>query len=328
MIGGGLSTRRELFLDTAVGEAGALGVAGALGADHGGAGARRRRRGRDRRGGARRSRAGAQRTYCEVNVQRASDRELDDRDDDRPRRPSTSSASTRSGRCRSTRSRRRTPVIPGRRWPWRRVAYLLYTRVTEAQPGQPGLVRPRPLRPLRRARVGAALLDPPPDRLRDLARRPEELPPARQPDRRPSGARGRRAPGRRGHDRPARPGRLERGRLRARRADARRALQPRPATRSIDHHTYAIASDGDMQEGISAEASSFAGHLGLGRLIVFYDNNHIQLAGSTDDVVQRERRTCATRPTAGTRVEVEDVDARVAAGGDRARRRRSTTGRR
>jgi transketolase len=49
----------------------------------------------------------------------------------------------------------------------------------------------------------------------------------------------------------------------------------------VDHHTFAIASDGDLQEGISAEASSLAGHLGLGRLIAFYDNNHIQLAGET-----------------------------------------------
>jgi transketolase len=49
----------------------------------------------------------------------------------------------------------------------------------------------------------------------------------------------------------------------------------------VDHYTYAIASDGDIQEGISSEASSFAGHLGLGRLIVFYDSNHIQLAGKT-----------------------------------------------
>jgi transketolase len=49
----------------------------------------------------------------------------------------------------------------------------------------------------------------------------------------------------------------------------------------IDHHTYVIASDGDIQEGVSSETSSLAGHLGLGRLIVFYDNNHIQLAGET-----------------------------------------------
>src|SRR5215210_7775587 len=49
----------------------------------------------------------------------------------------------------------------------------------------------------------------------------------------------------------------------------------------IDHHTYVIASDGDIQEGVASEACSLAGHLGLGKLIVFYDNNHIQLAGET-----------------------------------------------
>jgi transketolase len=60
----------------------------------------------------------------------------------------------------------------------------------------------------------------------------------------------------------------------------------------VGHHTYAIASDGDVQEGISSEACSLAGHLGLGRLIVFYDDNHIQLAGETsmgfsEDVAKR-----------------------------------------
>jgi transketolase len=49
----------------------------------------------------------------------------------------------------------------------------------------------------------------------------------------------------------------------------------------IDHHTYVIASDGDIQEGVASEACSLAGHLGLGRLIAYYDNNHIQLAGPT-----------------------------------------------
>jgi transketolase len=50
----------------------------------------------------------------------------------------------------------------------------------------------------------------------------------------------------------------------------------------IDHHTYVIASDGDIQEGVGSEACSLAGHLGLGRLIVFFDNNHIQLSGPVD----------------------------------------------
>jgi transketolase len=60
----------------------------------------------------------------------------------------------------------------------------------------------------------------------------------------------------------------------------------------VDHHTFVIASDGDMEEGITNEASSFAGHLGLGRLIAFYDRNHISIEGDTaitytDDPVAR-----------------------------------------
>jgi transketolase len=55
----------------------------------------------------------------------------------------------------------------------------------------------------------------------------------------------------------------------------------RPGHELIDHRTFVIASDGDIQEGVASEACSLAGHLGLGKLIVFYDNNHIQLAGET-----------------------------------------------
>ncbi|GAB2560876.1 transketolase [Dyella jejuensis] len=50
----------------------------------------------------------------------------------------------------------------------------------------------------------------------------------------------------------------------------------------IDHHTYVIASDGDMMEGVASEAASLAGHLKLGKLICFYDDNSVTLAGSTD----------------------------------------------
>src|SRR5207248_3261799 len=56
----------------------------------------------------------------------------------------------------------------------------------------------------------------------------------------------------------------------------------------VDHRTFVIASDGDIQEGVCSEASSLAGHLGLGRLIVFFDNNHIQLAGPTSDAFSED----------------------------------------
>jgi transketolase len=49
----------------------------------------------------------------------------------------------------------------------------------------------------------------------------------------------------------------------------------------IDHNVYFIASDGDMMEGVSHEAASFAGHLKLGKLIGFYDDNHITIEGDT-----------------------------------------------
>ena len=55
----------------------------------------------------------------------------------------------------------------------------------------------------------------------------------------------------------------------------------RPGFEIIDHRTYAIASDGDMMEGIASEAASLAGHLNLGKLTYLYDSNHISLASST-----------------------------------------------
>ena len=49
----------------------------------------------------------------------------------------------------------------------------------------------------------------------------------------------------------------------------------------VDHWTYVIASDGDLQEGIASEAASLAGHLRLEKLVVLYDDNHVQLDGPT-----------------------------------------------
>ncbi len=60
------------------------------------------------------------------------------------------------------------------------------------------------------------------------------------------------------------------------------ALFNRPGHEVIDHYTYVLASDGDLMEGVAAEACSLAGHLGLGKLIVLYDDNRVSLAGTTN----------------------------------------------
>jgi transketolase len=55
----------------------------------------------------------------------------------------------------------------------------------------------------------------------------------------------------------------------------------RPGHEIVDHNVYVICSDGDFMEGISSEAASIAGQLGLGKLIFFYDDNHITIDGAT-----------------------------------------------
>jgi transketolase len=55
----------------------------------------------------------------------------------------------------------------------------------------------------------------------------------------------------------------------------------RPYDEIVDHRVYAICSDGDLMEGVSTEAASIAGQLGLGKLVYFYDDNHITIDGTT-----------------------------------------------
>jgi len=62
----------------------------------------------------------------------------------------------------------------------------------------------------------------------------------------------------------------------------------RPGHTIVDHRTYVLASDGDMMEGVSAEAASIAGHLRLGKLIMVYDSNHVSLDGPTSLTFSRE----------------------------------------
>lgn len=72
-----------------------------------------------------------------------------------------------------------------------------------------------------------------------------------------------------------------------------------PGTSPFDHYIYVIASDGDIKEGVTSEASWAGGHQQLGNLIVFYDKNHIYRARTP---ISRRARTWrrATAPTAGT----------------------------
>ena len=63
----------------------------------------------------------------------------------------------------------------------------------------------------------------------------------------------------------------------------------RPGHAIVDHHTYVLCGDGDLMEGVSSEAASLAGHLGLGKLIVLYDDNHTSIEGPTELAFTEDR---------------------------------------
>jgi transketolase len=86
----------------------------------------------------------------------------------------------------------------------------------------------------------------------------------------------------------------------------------RPGHELVDHRTYAICSDGDLMEGISQEAASIAGHFGLGKLTLCYDDNHITIDGTTAISFDSEAHTARFEAEGWhvQRVEdAEDVDA-------------------
>jgi len=67
------------------------------------------------------------------------------------------------------------------------------------------------------------------------------------------------------------------------------ALFNQPGNKLIDHFIYAIVTDGDLMEGITSEAASLAGHLGLGKLVYLYDDNHISIDGNTEIAFTEDR---------------------------------------
>jgi transketolase len=100
----------------------------------------------------------------------------------------------------------------------------------------------------------------------------------------------------------------------------------RPGQKVVDHHIYAICSDGDMMEGISQEAASIAGHFGLGKLVVCYDDNRITIDGSTTISFDGENHT-ARLEADGWHVQrvadsedLDELEAALAAGRDEAER--------
>ena len=92
----------------------------------------------------------------------------------------------------------------------------------------------------------------------------------------------------------------------------------RPGHALIDHHTFAIVSDGDLMEGVASEAASLAGHLKLGKLTFLYDDNYVTLSAGTD-IAFSENRALRFEAYGWHTVSVEDgndlttIDAALAA---------------
>jgi transketolase len=92
----------------------------------------------------------------------------------------------------------------------------------------------------------------------------------------------------------------------------------RPGHEIVDHRTYAIVSDGDLEEGIASEAASIAGHLRLGRLTAFYDDNHISIEGDTklaftEDVPRRFEAYGWHVQNLGEEIALERIEAAIGA---------------
>src|SRR5271165_3651339 len=100
----------------------------------------------------------------------------------------------------------------------------------------------------------------------------------------------------------------------------------RPGSTVVDHHVYVICSDGDLMEGISQEAASIAGHFGLGKLVVCYDDNHITIDGTTSISFDGENHTARLSADGWHVQRVEDsedldaLEAAIAAGREESER--------
>ena len=168
------------------------------------------------------------------------------------------------------------------------LAHVLWTRIMRYDASGTRLARSRPVRAVERPRVDAAL--------QHAATSPGSGSSSTTSSRSASGDRARPAtpstgtpPGVEVTTGPLGPGLRQR---RRHRRSPKRTCGRASAPSVVDHHVFAICGDGCLEEGVSHEAASLAGHLGLGRLVYVYDDNHITIDGPTelaysDDVPKR-----------------------------------------